>query len=228
MTSSVRETAEGAPSEVLTDLDDPAKTALYIRSFELELLELFQQGLLAGTVHTCVGQEWPAAALHPHLKTGVDAFFATHRGHGHYLAHGGAAADFLAELMGREGALCQGRGGTQNLYFARFFSAGIQGGAAPIAVGYAWAARKLGQDAVAVAQIGDGTLGEGALYEAFNFAGWLSAPVLFLLEANGWAQSTDVSLTTPGDVLRRAEGFGLDCGRVLDGDPALSEHLARV
>jgi 2-oxoisovalerate dehydrogenase E1 component len=213
----------------VTDLDDGTRAALYIRAFEQELLELFKQGLLAGTVHTCIGQEWAAAALHPHLRVGVDAFFATHRGHGHYLAHNGPPADFLAELMGRSGALCMGRGGTQNLHFERFFSAGIQGGATPIAVGFAWAAREAGTDAVAVAQIGDGTLGEGTLYEAMNFAGWLAAPVLFLLEVNGWAQSTDTSRTTPGDVLLRAEGFGLRTSRVADTDPdALSRHLAQV
>lgn len=212
-----------------SDLDSATRAALYIRAFEYELLELFKQGLLAGTVHTCIGQEWTAAALHPHLRVGVDAFFATHRGHGHYLAHGGPPADFVAELMGREGALCLGRGGTQNLHFERFFSAGIQGGAAPIAVGSAWAARQRGEDAIVVAQIGDGTLGEGTLYEAMNMAGWLKAPVLFLLEANGWAQSTDVSLTTPGDVLQRAEGFGLRASRIADTDPdALSEHFAKV
>lgn len=242
-----------------TELDPATQAALYVRAFEHELLELFKQGLLAGTVHTCIGQEWTAAALHPHLRVGVDAFFATHRGHGHYLAHGGPPEDFVAELMGREGALCLGRGGTQNLHFERFFSAGIQGGAAPIAVGFAWAARQRAAgasngsaaggsaagdsgasasgrsdassdaEAIAVAQIGDGTLGEGTLYEAMNLAGWLGAPVLFLLEANGWAQSTDAATTTPGDVLRRAEGFGLRASRVTDTDPAaLSEHLAVV
>lgn len=210
-------------------LASETRAALYIRAFEHELLELFRQGLLAGTVHTCIGQEWTAAALHPHLRIGVDAFFATHRGHGHYLAHGGPPGDFVAELMGRAGALCLGRGGTQNLHFERFFSAGIQGGAAPIAVGFAWAARQRGEDAVAVAQIGDGTLGEGTLYEAMNLAGWLRTPVLFLLEANGWAQSTDTSLTTPGDVLRRAEGFGLTASRVSDTDPAeLGRHFGSV
>ena len=220
---------ETLPQDHKFDLDAATKSAISIRAFELELLELFKQGLLAGTVHTCVGQEWPAAALHQHLTPGVDAFFASHRGHGHYLAHGGPPADFLAELMGREGALCLGRGGTQNLHFQRFFSAGIQGGAAPIAVGYAWAARKRGENAVAVAQLGDGTMGEGSVYEAFNFAGWLKAPVLFLLEANGWAQSTDTSRTTPGDVLRRAEGFGLEASRISDADPvALAEHIGRV
>lgn len=204
-------------------------TAVRIRAFEATLLDLFKQGLLSGTVHTCIGQEFCAAALHPHLKPGKDAFFATHRGHGHYLAYGGGEDRLLAELMGREGAICQGRGGTQNLCYKRFFSAGIQGGGAPIAVGYAWAMQRRGEDGIAVAQIGDGTLGEGTLYEAFTFAAWLKAPVLFLLEWNGWAQSTDVQNTTPGDILQRAAGFGLEVNRTTDSNPMeLYEQLGKV
>jgi 2-oxoisovalerate dehydrogenase E1 component len=212
-------------AEMQTMLD----MALRIRAFETVLLELFKRDLIAGTVHTCVGQELCAAALHPHLRPGLDAFFATHRGHGHYLAHGGPEDQLLAELMGREGALCGGRGGTQNLLHERFFSAGIQGGGAALAVGYAWALQRQGGDAMAVAQIGDGTLGEGTLYEAFTFASLLRAPVLFLLEHNGWAQSTDTSTTTPGDILDRAAGFGLETNWIKDTNPAhLHEHLGKV
>jgi len=204
-------------------------SAVRIRAFETGLLDLFKEGLIFGTVHTCVGQELCAAALHPHLQSGRDAFFATHRGHGHFLAHGGAEDALLAELMGRKGALCLGRGGTQNLRFRRFYSAGIQGGSAPIAVGFAFALRQLGENGIAVAQLGDGTFGEGTLYEAFTFAAWLRAPVLFLLERNGWAQSTDISATTPGDIPLRAQGFGLETHVIDDRDPAaLSSHLAKV
>src|SRR5438874_946010 len=193
------------------------------------LLDLFKGGHLSGTVHTCIGQELCAAALHPHLRPGVDAFFATHRGHGHYLAYGGSDDALLSELMGREGALCLGRGGTQNLRYRRFFSAGIQGGSTPVATGYAWALKRRGERAVVVAQIGDGTMGEGTVYEAFTFAVLLGAPVLFLLEWNGWAQSTDVRTTTPGHVLARAAAFGLPTHRMSDDDPAaLSAHLGEV
>jgi 2-oxoisovalerate dehydrogenase E1 component len=203
--------------------------ALRIRAFERQLLDLFKDGHLSGTVHTCIGQELCAAALHPHLRRGIDAFFATHRGHGHYLAAGGPEDALLAELMGREGALCLGRGGTQNLKFERFFSSGIQGGSTPVATGFAWALKQRGEDAIVVAQIGDGTIGEGTVYEAFTFAVLLRAPVLFLLEWNGWAQSTDVRTTTPGHVLARAAGFGLPAHRMSDDDPeALSDHLQQV
>jgi 2-oxoisovalerate dehydrogenase E1 component len=223
-TLSVWETQERPP--VLSAF---IEQALRIRAFEFKLLDLFKAGELSGTVHTCVGQEFCATALHPHLKKGVDAFFATHRGHGHYLAYGGPENGLLAELMGREGALCLGRGGSQNLLFKRFFSSGIQGGSAPIAVGYAWALRRKGEPGIVVCQIGDGTPGEGTLYEAFTFAAWLKAPVLFLLEFNGWAQSTDVHTMTPGDLLQRAAGFGLEVHRQNDEDAAkLHTHLGRV
>jgi 2-oxoisovalerate dehydrogenase E1 component len=53
--------------------------------------------------------------------------------------------------------------------------------------------------------------------------------VLFLVEHNGWAQSTDTSRTTTGDVLQRAQGFGVTASRVSDTDPeALSRHLSQV
>ena len=222
------ETTVATPS-LARDVRGVIDMALRIRAFETVLLELFKDGLLSGTVHTCIGQELCAAALHPHLREGVDVFLATHRGHGHYLAYGGPDDALLAEMMGREGALCLGRGGTQNLRHQRFFSAGIQGGGAPVAVGYAWALRRRGESAIAVAQLGDGTLGEGTLYEAFTFAAWLKAPVLFLLEWNGWAQSTDVRTTTPGDVLQRAAGFGLDADVITDTDPArLHAQLGKV
>lgn len=189
------------------------------RALERLLLQLYAQNKLFGTVHTCIGQELCAAALHPHLRPGHDAFFGTHRCHGHYVAHGGPIDSFLAELMGRSGALCQGRGGSQHLCFSRFFSSGIQGGTPLLATGYAWAQKLRESDAIAVAQMGDGTLGEGAVYEAFTFASLLKAPVLFLLEWNGYAQSTDVRDTTPGDIDARIAGFGLPVVHADDHDP---------
>jgi len=211
------------------DIYSVYRTALRTRAFELKLLELFSEGKLSGTVHTCVGQELCAATLHPHLIPGLDAFFATHRGHGHYLAYGGPMDALLAELMGQEGALCLGRGGSQHLRYQRYYSSGIQGSTAPVAVGFAWAMKRRGESSLTVCQIGDGTLGEGTLYEAFTLASLLQVPILFLLEYNGWAQSTDVTTTTPGDIIQRAIGFGLEVSRVKDDDPeSLFSHLGQV
>lgn len=203
--------------------------ALRIRALELLLLDLFRDGGVAGTVHAAVGQEFCAAALHPHLDPAQDSFVGSHRAHGHYLASGAPVDALLAELMGRDGALCGGRGGSQHLHHERFFSSGIQGGGSLWGAGLAWAHRLECRDGLVVVQLGDGTLGEGAVYEAFTFAAIGRAPVLFYLEWNGYAQSTDTAATTPGDVLTRARGFGLEVHRHADRDPdALHAHLGDV
>ena len=63
-----------------------------------------------------------------------------------------------------------------------------------------------------------GLLVKVAVYEAFNFAGLLQVPVLFFVELNGWAQSTDVTTTISGDLQGRANAFGLDTEIVSDDD----------
>lgn len=205
------------------------EASLFIRCFEKALLDLHKRGLISGTVHTCIGQEAIPVALHTHLSPGRDAFFATHRGHGHFLAYGGQPEALLAEIMGRAGAVCQGRGGTQNLCHQRFFSNGIQGAGCLQAVGFAWMQKLLGEKSMTVAQLGDGTLGEGAVYEAMNFAALLKVPVLFLIEYNGWAQSTDVRTTIAGSIEGRAAAFGLPCDRCDDLDlEALCAHFRYV
>jgi 2-oxoisovalerate dehydrogenase E1 component len=185
--------------------------------------------LIFGTVHTCVGQELCAVSVGIHLNPEVDAVFATHRGHGLYLAYGGRSIDLLAEMTGRSGALCLGRGGSQHLQFQNFFSNGIQGAGAVQAVGFAWGQKLKGNKGMTVAQIGDGTLGQGSVYEAFNFASILKAPVLFLLEYNGWAQSTDVKETISGSIEARAIAFGLKYARFSDRSPEeLFKRMAKI
>lgn len=208
---------------------DPYETAMFIRGFEQALFDLHKQGLISGTIHTCIGQEAIPVALHEHLHAGRDGFFATHRGHGHFLAYGGEPEALLAEMMGRAGAVCHGRGGSQHLCHKRFFSNGIQGAGSLQAVGFAWMQKLLGENAVTVAQLGDGTLGEGAVYEAMNFAALLKVPILFLIEYNGWAQSTDVLNTIAGTIEGRVAGFGLPCDRRDDLDiDALRAHFRHV
>jgi 2-oxoisovalerate dehydrogenase E1 component len=211
------------------DLSSIATQALHIRAVEDELLSLFRKGEIAGTIHTCLGQELCAAALAPYLDITRDAFFATHRCHGHYLALGGSLEALIAELTGREGALCHGHGGSQHLCFDRFFSNGVQGATAPLAVGYSWALKRQAPGAMAVAQLGDGSLGQGVLYEAMNFAALLELPLLFLVEDNGIAMSTERANAFRGDLAQRATGFGLDHCWLSDRDPeALVQRVGDV
>src|SRR5689334_2987713 len=61
------------------------KKAVLIRTVENKLLQLFSEGKLNGTVHTCVGQEFSALAFAGQL-TKDDTVFSNHRCHGHYLS----------------------------------------------------------------------------------------------------------------------------------------------
>ena len=185
------------------------KSAKLIREFEQLLLRLFGEGKFNGTVHTCVGQELIPVLLSEYI-TEDDTFFSNHRGHGHYIARTGDVKGLLAEVMGKKSGCSGGYGGSQHLFSEKsFYSNGIQGGMAPIAAGHAFSKKISGKKGISVQFIGDGTLGEGILYEAFNFSSIYQLPILFVMENNGYAQSTSSKQTFKGSTQKRFEGFGL-------------------
>jgi TPP-dependent pyruvate/acetoin dehydrogenase alpha subunit len=182
---------------------------LFIRRFEQSLLELFDTGVLNGTTHACIGQEADAVAVVDHLREG-DHIFSNHRCHGHFLAWTGDAFGLMTEIMGKPAGVCHGIGGSQHLCAPGFKSNGIQGGIVPTAAGIALANRLDGRpNALSVVFIGDGTLGEGAVYESLNVAKLWQLPLLVVLEDNGWSQSTPASANFAGDMRGRFEAFGL-------------------
>ncbi|MEV4893718.1 thiamine pyrophosphate-dependent dehydrogenase E1 component subunit alpha [Nonomuraea sp. NPDC055795] len=181
---------------------------LEIRAFELKLLDLFSQGLLNGTTHTCLGQEYVPVALRPLLTPG-DHVFSNHRGHGHYLARFGDLEGLLAEIMGREGAVCAGVGGSQHIRRDGYLSTGVQGESLPVAAGVALHLARAGSGALALVYIGDGTFGEGAVYEALNIIALWRLPVLVVVENNGIAQSTPIATHLAGTIAGRAAAFGI-------------------
>ena len=75
--------------------------AILIRRVEESFLELFSQGKLNGTVHTCVGQEFSAVAFAGQLQE-KDFIFSNHRCHGHYISFTKDYEGLIAELMGKE------------------------------------------------------------------------------------------------------------------------------
>lgn len=185
--------------------------ALLIRSVEQRLLKLFSEGKLFGTVHTCIGQEWVAVAVAEALEPG-DLIFSNHRCHGHFLARTDDAEGLIAEIMGRTTGVCGGRGGSQHLCSQGVFSNGIQGSIAPVAAGLAFGQKIEGSRKITTVFLGDGTLGEGAVYEALNIASKWELPLLIVLENNAYAQSTPSRQTLAGDICARARAFGIETG----------------
>jgi len=187
---------------------DYLERACIIRAVEERLLRLFAEGKVAGTTHTCLGQELSAVALAAALERGRDVIISNHRCHGHYIAWTGDVEGLVAEVMGKRTGVCGGIGGSQHLCGKGFFSNGVQGGIVPVAAGLALAHKLAGNGALAVACIGDGTLGEGVVYEAFNIASKWQLPLLVVLENNSYAQSTSQAETLAGDICARALAFG--------------------
>jgi len=196
----------GTPLSRLADED--LELLLLIRHFEQTLLALFAEGLLSGTTHTCLGQEYVPVALRPLLRA-RDFVFSNHRGHGHYLARFGDPHGLLAEIMGREGAVCNGVGGSQHILRDRHTSTGVQGESLPVATGVALRLKRSEPGNLAAVYVGDGTWGEGAVYEALNIAALWELPLLVVVEHNGIAQSTLTRLQMAGSIAGRASAFGV-------------------
>jgi 2-oxoisovalerate dehydrogenase E1 component len=190
-----------------------------IRSTETLLLDLFSEGLLSGTTHTCIGQEICQMAVVRALNDPDDAVLSNHRNHGHFLTYSGDFVGLVAEIMGRELGVCRGVGGSQHLAFRHFHSNGVQGGMTAIATGLAWARRNRGSRGIVAVCIGDGTLGQGLVYESLNLAATRKLPVLFVVENNGIAQTTPTSDTIGGCIEARGRAFGIATWRCDDADP---------
>jgi pyruvate dehydrogenase E1 component alpha subunit len=105
---------------------------------------------------------------------------------------------------------------------------------APHAVGLAHAARLAGENTVALVLLGDGATSEGDTHEAMNIAAVWGAPVVFLIQNNGYAISVPVAKQTHAESLaHRGIGYGMP-GILIDGNDAamvfaaVSEALERA
>lgn len=214
--------------EALGDNSIAWPDAFLIRAFEQRLLQLFAEGKLFGTVHTCIGQEFTGIAVASQLAVG-DLIVSNHRCHGHYLARTRNVNGLMAEVMGRSTGICGGRGGSQHICSSGVYSNGIQGGMTPVGAGMALSQKLTHSGKIVVAFIGDGTLGEGALYETLNISSKWNLPLLIVLENNGYAQSTAQTQTLAGDICSRAAAFGISCYHDSTADPgALQNTMAEA
>jgi len=192
-------------------MQEPA--ALYrqlftIRRFEETVLDAFPKGAFYGTTHTYIGQEANAVGVLAHLNES-DIVFSNHRCHGHFIAYGGDLRALFAELMGKATGVCAGLGGSQHLHWKNFYSNGVLGSTAPIAVGAALAEKQKNSAAVTVVFLGDGAMGEGVVYESLNIASLWGAPILFVVENNHIAQTTPTHLALAGSLAARFAAFNI-------------------
>lgn len=199
-----------------------------IREFEERVHKEFATGQIPGFVHLYAGEEASAVGVCMQLGDG-DHIASTHRGHGHAIAKGCDVGGMMKEIFGRQGGLCKGKGGSMHIADigkGMLGANGIVGGGPPLACGAALAAQVRKTQGVAVAFFGDGAFNQGTTLEAMNFASVYRLPVFFVLEDNGYAESTSSSWSIGGhNPVRRAEGFGLRGNRV-DGHDFFAVYRA--
>ena len=198
-----------------------------LRRFEMRAADLVGDGEIAGPVHEYIGEEAVAVGVCAALRAD-DVITSTHRGHGHILAKGGSSDRMYAELLGRESGYNRGRGGSMHIadFSLGIYGAnGIVGAGAPMACGAAFTFKTRGEDRVAVPFFGDGAMNQGVLLESFNLAVILDLPVIFACENNGFAITSSIDDMLGGDLVRRAQGFGLPA-RSVDGMDVRAVHAA--
>jgi len=199
---------------------------LLIRKFEEKLLDLFSSGKVSGTTHAYIGQEANAVGIFSVLN-GEEVVFSNHRCHGHFLAYGGDPYLLAAEVMGKATGLVGGRGGSQHIQFKNFYSNGIQGGIVPVATGMALAEKYLKTNKIVLVFLGDGTFGEGIVYESFNIASLWKIPILYVVENNLYAQTTPIELAMSGNIKSRFQAFGIETIELNTTDVEVVQEGAR-
>jgi TPP-dependent pyruvate/acetoin dehydrogenase alpha subunit len=185
-------------------LDSPAALALLrtmwrIRCFEERVAQLKRTLQVHGLIHLSIGGEGVAAAVCGQLRD-EDAVYSGHRAHGHAIAKGAPLDRLMAELMGRNGGLCRGLGGSMHIVdieHGLMGATGVVGGNIPLALGAGLAARVRQSDQVTVVFFGDGAVQAGHFNESVNLAALWQLPVVFVCENNGFAEFTPRSAHTP-------------------------------
>jgi len=199
--------AQSVADENLNRFRGQLTLAYRIRAVEETLLDLFSKAKVSGTVHTCIGQELTGVAIAAALEK-EDWVTSNHRCHGHYIAKTLDWKSLIDELLGFESGASRGIGSSQHLYRGNFISNGTQGSLLPVASGVALYNKRSGCPNIAVSFIGEGTLGEGVVYETLNLGAVFQSPHLIVCENNYYSQSTPQSLGVAGSIEMRARAFG--------------------
>ena len=195
------------------------RTMRTIREFEERLHVEFATGEIPGFVHLYAGEEASGVGVCMHLDD-RDRIASTHRGHGHCIAKGCDVDGMMAEIYGRKNGLCAGKGGSMHiadLNKGMMGANGIVGGGPPLICGAGLAAKQLGTGGVAIAFVGDGGSNQGTTFESLNLASVWNLPCIFVVENNGYAESTSSKWSIAcDDAADRASGFNMP-GVVVDG-----------
>jgi TPP-dependent pyruvate/acetoin dehydrogenase alpha subunit len=222
-----RPQSEGADKEQLLAM---YRRMMLVRHFEQKVSLLFLQGHIPGTIHLSLGQEAVAVGVGSTLRED-DVLIPTHRGHGHALAKGMEPRALFAELLARRTGCSRGKGGSLHIgdVSKGIYPANpVVGSSVPVAAGIAFAFKYQGVDRVVASFFGEGAVNTGPWHEGINLAAIWSLPIVFILENNQYAISTQVRTSTRLErLVERAHAYGIP-GAQVDGNDVVAVYQAAL
>lgn len=201
------------------------------RRVEQTLTHLYRQDKVIGGLYCSLGQEGVAVGSSFALRrrddgTG-DILAPAIRNLGSLFVMGARPVDVMSHYMARAGSPSAGR--EQNVHFSDY-QRGYVGPISHLGVmievmaGVAMSFKMRHQDRVALAYIGDGGASTGAFHEGLNLAAVQRAPLVVIVENNGYAYSTPTARQTAADsFVARARAYGIH-GDECDGNDVLAVH----
>ncbi|GAA5149945.1 pyruvate dehydrogenase (acetyl-transferring) E1 component subunit alpha [Pseudonocardia eucalypti] len=205
--------------------DNETRRGIYERMYRILTVDSTMRGLMMKGAISIIyysprGQEAIPAAVSAAL-TPADYITTTYRGLHDTLAKGAPVREVIAEIIGRSGGTCKGKGGIMHLSDPRrgvMATSGIVGGAIPIANGLALRCQMTGNDSVTVAYFGDGATNIGAFHESLNMAALWRLPVVFVCQNNEYGEFTPrMESMTVQRIATRAAGYAIP-GVTVDGN----------
>lgn len=198
---------------------------LLYRRFEEEVETAYKIGKIGGFCHVHIGQEGIAAGAIKPLRPD-DLVISAYREHTQAIAKGISSRAVMAELYGRVGGCCGGRGGSMHLFDAEkgFYGGhGIVGGQIPLGAGLAWAVKYRGGDQVCLCFLGDAAVNQGAFLESLNMSAVWRLPVVYVVENNGYGMGTAFDRVSVTEMEARSSACGVP-GHSVDGQDVLETY----
>jgi TPP-dependent pyruvate/acetoin dehydrogenase alpha subunit len=197
------------------------------RTVEDTMVKLFRQNKIVGGLYSSLGQEAISVGTAYALEK-KDWLAPMIRNIGALLVKGVPPRDIFTQHMAKYTSPTLGKDGTSHfgdldkLHIVSPIS--MLGDLIPVMAGLAIGSRYLGQKVVTMTWIGDGGSSTGVFHEGLNFAAVQRAPLVLILENNGWAYSTPVRRQVPLDNLAdRAKAYGI-YSYIVDGNDVVAVY----
>lgn len=202
---------------------------LLARYFDEAQIRLYKSATVKiESVHSYIGQEAIGVGVGFAMEIG-DQLLPSLRSRPAFFALGVPTELQWAGVLGRENSPGKGLTGSRHMTAPAFGivgTTGIVGAQIPVATGVAMALRARNTKNAAVCLFGDGAANRGDCHEGMNMAALYRAPVVFVCEANGVAETQNYGSYMPVNELSvRAQGYGMPGVRV-DGNDVSAVHAA--